>query len=91
MVAVPLPAEYRIGLEVGGGRVWGTAPAQRLWYVGGPSTLRGFDPRAQAHQALVGELTHGPLQLARCELSDRHPAGAIGRVPRALNAVTAGL
>ena len=47
-LAVPLPSDLRIGVSAGAGRVWGTAPAQKLWYVGGPATLRGFDPRAMS-------------------------------------------
>ncbi|MEQ1857273.1 MAG: hypothetical protein ABL963_12500 [Longimicrobiales bacterium] len=44
-VVLPLPAQLRFALELGAGTVWGSPSAQRLWYVGGPSTLRGYDPR----------------------------------------------
>lgn len=43
---VPLPAQMRVGLEGGAGTAWGTPSAQRLWYVGGSRTLRGYDPLA---------------------------------------------
>ena len=43
---VPFPWRLRFALEGGGGTSWGTPSAQRLWYVGGPSTLRGYDPRS---------------------------------------------
>lgn len=44
-LAVPLPSDLRFGLEAGVGTSWGAPPAQKLWYVGGPGTLRGYDPR----------------------------------------------
>jgi hypothetical protein len=42
---VPLPADLRLGFEGGAGTLWGTPSVQRLWYVGGSRTLRGYDPR----------------------------------------------
>ena len=45
-LVVPLPARLRIALETGAGTAWGSPSAQRLWYLGGPSTLRGYQPRA---------------------------------------------
>ena len=47
-VVVPLPADMRLGLEAGAGTSWGTPSPQRLWYVGGSRTLRGYDPRTGA-------------------------------------------
>ncbi len=44
-LVVPMPARFRVALEVGAGTEWGTPSVQRLWYVGGPSTLRGYQPR----------------------------------------------
>jgi hypothetical protein len=67
-LAVPLPGAYRMGLEVGGGTSRGRPPPQRLWWVGGPSTLRGFDPRAMG----------GPRYArARIELARLFPVGAV--------------
>jgi hypothetical protein len=43
---VPLPTRLRLGVEVGGGTSWGQPSTQRLWYVGGPTTLRGYAPRS---------------------------------------------
>jgi hypothetical protein len=43
-LVVPLPARLRVGLEAGAGTSWGSPPTQRLWTVGGPMTLRGYDP-----------------------------------------------
>ena len=33
---------WRIGIEAAGGNTWGHAPVQRSWFLGGPSSLRGF-------------------------------------------------
>jgi hypothetical protein len=60
-LAIPLPADFRVGLEAGGGTSWGHPPVQRLWLVGGPTTLRGYDPRT-----LVGtSYLRGRAELAR--------------------------
>lgn len=45
--ALPLPGALRLGLEAGGGTIWGDAPDQRLWSMGGATTLRGYAPRAR--------------------------------------------
>ncbi|HET9948097.1 MAG TPA: hypothetical protein VFQ22_04125, partial [Longimicrobiales bacterium] len=45
-LVVPLAARLRLGLEAGAGTAWGSPTPQRLWYVGGPLTLRGYEPRA---------------------------------------------
>lgn len=43
-VAFPIiDPTWRVGLEVGGGSTWGDAPVQRSWFVGGPTTLRGYE------------------------------------------------
>ena len=44
-VAIPLPRDLRLGLEAGAGTSWGSPASQRLWYVGGSRSLRGYDPR----------------------------------------------
>ncbi|MBM4184546.1 MAG: hypothetical protein FJ207_10000 [Gemmatimonadetes bacterium] len=44
-VVAPLPLGLRVALEAGAGTSWGSPSTQRLWYVGGPTTLRGYDPR----------------------------------------------
>lgn len=41
--AVPLGQRYRIGVEAGAGTAEGDVPPQRLWYLGGAGTLRGYD------------------------------------------------
>ena len=42
---VPIVRDTRISLEAGVGTSVGRLPIQRGWYIGGPSTLRGFPPR----------------------------------------------
>jgi hemolysin activation/secretion protein len=46
-LAVPLLQGVRAGLEVEGGRIWGDAPFQRHWFLGGTRSLRGY-PGASA-------------------------------------------
>jgi hypothetical protein len=42
-VAVPLAGgRWRLGTEIGGGTTWGVSPLQRHWFLGGPSSLRGY-------------------------------------------------
>ena len=43
-LAVPLlEGSWRVGLEAAGGTAWGRLPLQREWFLGGASTLRGYD------------------------------------------------
>lgn len=57
----PLPADLRFAVEAGGGTSWGTPSPQRLWYVGGPRTLRGYGPRVAGGEAFA----RGRAELAR--------------------------
>lgn len=41
--AFSLSPIVRSAFEIAGGASWGDVPAQRLWYLGGSSTLRGYD------------------------------------------------
>ena len=41
-IAVPVFGNIRVGLELGGGWIWGEAPLQRHWFLGGTRTLRGY-------------------------------------------------
>ena len=66
--ALPLPGHMRLGLEAGGGTSTGTLPVQRTWYLGGPSTLRGYGPRVLAGPDFVR---------ARAELQRRVRFGAV--------------
>lgn len=43
-VALALPSHFRVVLEAGAGTSWGEPSVQRLWYLGGPLTLRGYRP-----------------------------------------------
>ena len=67
-LAVPLPSDLRIGLEVGAGTSWGDPTVQRLWYLGGPSSLRAYDPR---------RLTGTSYGRARGELARTFSFGAV--------------
>ena len=42
--ALPLPGDLVLEVEAGGGTAWGSPPPQRLWWVGGATTARGFPP-----------------------------------------------
>ena len=60
-VVVPLPASLRVGVEAGGGQIWGTPSMQRRWYLGGSRSLRGYAPLT-----LEGErFLRGRVELAR--------------------------
>lgn len=48
---VPLPSDLRFAIELGGGTSWGAPAVQRLWYVGGPRSLRGYDPRVMGGES----------------------------------------
>lgn len=67
-LALPLPLELRLGLEVAGGTSTGTLPAQRTWYLGGPRTLRGYGPRVLAGSDFVR---------GRVEVQRTAPFGAV--------------
>jgi hypothetical protein len=41
--AVPLIVGVRAGLEIEVGRIWGEAPLQRNWFLGGTRSLRGYE------------------------------------------------
>lgn len=67
-VAMPLPSDFRIGLEAGMGTSWGAPPPQRLWLMGGAGTLRGYGPRAMEGRS---------YWRARGELARQHSFGAL--------------
>lgn len=92
----PLPARMRMAVEAGAGTSWGSPSPQRLWYVGGPSTLRGYDPRVAGGTSFGrarGELARG-FSFGRISLfSDLGWAGDRGdvRFEDAFYSVGAGL
>jgi hypothetical protein len=67
-LAVPLPADIHLGIEAGAGTSRGGVTMQRLWHVGGPSSLRGYDPR---------RLTGTSFGRARGELARAFSFGAL--------------
>jgi len=58
---VPASSRLRVALEGGGGTSWGSPTAQRLWYVGGARTLRGYQPRIAGGP----DYMRGRLEIAR--------------------------
>jgi len=60
-LTLALPSRFSVTLEAAGGTSWGTPSVQRLWYLGGPLTLRGFEPRAMGGQSF----TRGRAELDR--------------------------
>jgi len=67
-LAIPLPADFRVGLEAGGGTSWGTLPMQRLWLLGGAGSLRGYTPRSREGTSYVR---------ARAEVARLYSFGAV--------------
>lgn len=68
--AAPLPGPLAGAVEVGAGTSVGDLPVQSLWYLGGPSTLRGFGGNAargeafwRARAELASALSFGRLVL----------------------------
>jgi hypothetical protein len=57
----PLSERLRAGLEVGGGTSWGEVPLQRLWYLGGSQTLRGYE----GSSAVGSSFARGRVELSR--------------------------
>jgi len=64
-VASPLPLGFAAALELAAGSSLGTVPPQSLWYLGGPTTLRGY-----GGAAAVGE----SFWRGRLEVAARSPA-----------------
>ena len=50
-LAAPLLGRLTGGLEVGSGTTFGNPPPQRLYYLGGPGTLRGFEVASASGEA----------------------------------------
>jgi hypothetical protein len=59
--AVPLGSRYRIGAEAGIGTSVGSVPVQRRFYIGGASTLRGYEPGTVSGTSMA----RGRLEAAR--------------------------
>ncbi len=60
-IVVPFPSALRVAVEAGGGTSWGDPTVQRLWFVGGSRTLRGYGPRI----AGGADYTRGRIEIAR--------------------------
>jgi hypothetical protein len=59
--AAPLGTKARIGVEAGAGTSHGSVPMQRLFFLGGASTLRGYEPGTVAGTSMA----RARLELAR--------------------------
>ena len=66
--ALPLPADFRVALEAGGGTSWGAPSAQRHFLLGGAGSLRGYAPRSGEGTSYV---------LARAEIARNYAFGAL--------------
>lgn len=67
-LTTPLPHGLLGALELAAGTTGGSAPVQRLWYLGGPATLRGYP----------GGVIAGPdYWRARVELANAFPAARV--------------
>ena len=67
-LVLPVTEELRLALEAGGGLSAGAPTPQRLWYVGGVRTLRGYAPRTLGGERMVR---------GRGELARRMPFGRL--------------
>jgi hypothetical protein len=59
--AVPIGGRTRIGAELGAGTTEGSAPVQRNFFLGGASTLRGYEPGTGSGTSMA----RGRIELAR--------------------------
>jgi hypothetical protein len=50
-ISTPIAGQVSGAVEAGAGTTFGSPPAQRLWYMGGPYTLRAFGPAAGTGEA----------------------------------------
>lgn len=67
-LTAPLPGRLLGAVELAAGTTGGDAPVQRLWYLGGPVTLRGYP----------GGVTAGPdYWRARVELANAFPGARV--------------
>lgn len=83
---------WAVGVRGGAGRVFGNAPLQRQYFLGGPSNLRGFPPAsAEGPMVILGrlEVGYGPPVLRIVGFGDAGGAGVADSV-HGLAAVGAG-
>ena len=77
-LVAPLGERLRTGLEVAGGSGLGDVPAQRRWYVGGGSTLRGYPGSTLTGTSYLRgrlEVSHGTQAFGLALFSDWAWAG----------------
>jgi hypothetical protein len=94
-VSFPVGARLLAGLEVGAGTSLGEVPTQRLWYLGGPGTVRGYGPAASYGEAFwraraeVGRASPGARLILFGDAGSAGPAGDL-EIDPALLSVGAG-
>jgi outer membrane translocation and assembly module TamA len=67
-LGIPLPADFGFDVEAAVGTSWDSPSIQRQFYLGGPSTLRGYAPRRLAGRS---------FGRARAELGRQVPLGTV--------------
>lgn len=67
-LAFPMGGSLRGAVEAAGGTAWGDVPVQRRWYLGGATTLRGYDGSASVGESFLR---------GRAELAWWHHYGAL--------------
>lgn len=80
-VVFPLFERVRGALEAGAGTSWGEVPVQRLWYMGGGPTLRGYDGSSLVGTSFLRsrvELSRGIQAVGLAVFSDWAWAGEKG-------------
>lgn len=91
----PLFAGLAGALDIAAGTSSGAVPVQSLWYVGGPSTVRGFGGasavRGEAFWAARAELARGTPAMRLILFSDAGWAGERGAFTMSPSLVSAGL
>jgi hemolysin activation/secretion protein len=90
----PLVAGIGAGVSLAAGTGFGTLPVQRLWQIGGATTVRGHDPaslRGESVWLARAELTRGRARLPHLPLGDAGVGGGAGRVLRVAPAARRGV
>jgi hypothetical protein len=91
---VPLTGRISAGIEAAGGSAFGDPPVQRLWQLGGVSTLRGYDAavaRGDTYWRGRGELGYGLTAARLVAFSDIGWAGPRGELATGRALPSAGL
>ncbi len=80
------------GLELSGGTTFGEVPVQRLWYLGGPGTVRGYAPGADSGESFwraraeIARAAPGARLILFGDAGRADPRGRIGIDPSLISA-----